>query len=81
MVFVFMGVLTLFIFWGSVFRRRRTHHCFEHSSQFAARQHDPALAIQAFQANIGTQSSDLPLVAATRVLLAQTEHIIEMKFG
>jgi len=57
------------------------HNRLERTRQFAARQEHPAMTGGAFQSNICAQTGDLPFVAAAGVLFAQSQYIVQVKFG
>ena len=49
--------------------------CLQPFVERAARQHHPAAAGEAFQANIGANAGDAPFITAARVLFTQADNI------
>ena len=79
-VLVFMGFKRLSWMGCSIARRGGADYGFQHTGQFAARQHHPPLAAQAFQPDISAQAGNFPLETATGMLFAQPENIVKMEF-
>lgn len=54
---------------------------FKSLCQFAPREHDAPSAAFAFQPNIRTETRNSPFVGAARMLLAESQVVIEAKVG